>query len=229
MKISQGLLQDMMPAVAKIADDASPVIKDMRERFEREETITLLKKVGDNIPTFLQLFDLMKISQGLLQDMMPAVAKIADDSAPTIKMLREKFEREETLELIEKLGDDIPVLIILLDLLGKQEVPGMLDKLGGQLALFSRLVDFLDEFGKTGVIDVATKMMLSKEIHYLIRGIDKCAITAMQDVKNKPVKPGIKNLISAVMDPEVQEGLLILTKFAKYLPKSLSEAMKETG
>jgi uncharacterized protein YjgD (DUF1641 family) len=144
-------------------------------------------------------------------------------------MLREKFEREETLELIEKLGDDIPVLIILLDLLGKQEVPGMLDKLGGQLALFSRLVDFLDEFGKTGVIDVATKMMLSKEIHYLIRGIDKCAITAMQDVKNNPVKPGIKKLISAVMDPEVQEGLLILTKFAKYLPKSLSEAMKETG
>lgn len=229
MKIVKGLLADMMPAVEKIADDASPVIKDMRERFEREETLDLLKKVGDNIPLFLQLMNLIPVGKGLVEDMLPAVDKITHDVSPTITQLREKYEREETLEMIMKLGDDIPVLIILLDLLGKQEIPGMLNKLGEQMAMFEKLVDFLDEFGKTGILDVVTKLMVSKEMNFMIRGIDKCAITALQDIRSNPVKPGIKNLITAVMDPEVQKGLLILTKFAKYLPMSLAEAQKEVG
>ncbi|MEW6054172.1 MAG: hypothetical protein AB1552_10370 [Nitrospirota bacterium] len=229
MKIGQGMLADLMPAVEKIVDDASPVIKDMRERFEREETLALLKKVGDNIPLFLQLMSLIPVGKGLVEDMLPAVDKITHDISPTITQLREKYEREETLEMIMKLGDDIPVLIILLDLLGKQEIPGMLNKLGEQMAMFEKLVDFLDEFGKTGILDVVTKLMVSKEMNFMIRGIDKCAITALQDIRSNPVKPGIKNLITAVMDPEVQKGLLILTKFAKYLPRSLAEAQKEVG
>lgn len=229
MKIVKGLLADLMPAVEKIVDDASPVIKDMRERFEREETLELLKKVGDNIPLFLQLMSLIPVGKGLVEDMLPAVGKITHDISPTITQLREKYERDETLEMIMKLGDDIPVLIILLDLLGKQEIPGMLTKLGEQMAMFEKLVDFLDEFGKTGILDVVTKLMVSKEMNFMIRGIDKCAMTALQDIRSTPVKPGIKNLITAVMDPEVQKGLLILTKFAKYLPKSLAEAQKEVG
>jgi uncharacterized protein YjgD (DUF1641 family) len=158
----------------------------MRERFEREETLDLMKKVGDNIPVFLQLFDMMKVTQGMMEDMMPAVEKIMHDVQPVIKDMRERFEREETLELIYKLGDDIPVFLILLNLLSK------------------------------------------KEMHYLIRGADKCAISAMQDIVSNPVQPGIKNLISAVMDPEVQKGLIMLTKFAKHLPKSINEAIAET-
>ena len=186
MKIAKGMMEDMMPAVDKITHDAQPVIKDMRERFERDETLDLIKKVGDNIPTFLQLLDMMKIAKGMMEDMMPAVDKITHDAQPVIKDMRERFERDETLELIKKVGDDIPIFLILLDLLGK------------------------------------------KEMDYLVRGIDKCAITAMQDIVSNPVKPGIKNLIAAVMDPEVQRGLIMLTKFAKYLPKSLEAAIQET-
>jgi uncharacterized protein YjgD (DUF1641 family) len=186
MKVAQGMMEDMMPAVGKITHDAQPVIKDMRERFEREETLDLMKKVGDNIPVFLQLFDMMKVARGMMEDMMPAVEKIMHDVQPVIKDMRERFEREETLELIYKLGDDIPVFLILLNLLSK------------------------------------------KEMHYLIRGADKCAISAMQDIVSNPVQPGIKNLISAVMDPEVQKGLIMLTKFAKHLPKSINEAIAET-
>jgi uncharacterized protein YjgD (DUF1641 family) len=182
----ENLLSDFTPALEKISKDLQPTIRDLRERYERDETLDLIKKVGDNIPTFLQLLDMMKIAKGMMEDMMPAVDKITHDAQPVIKDMRERFERDETLDLIKKVGDDIPIFLILLDLLGK------------------------------------------KEMDYLVRGIDKCAITAMQDIVSNPVKPGIKNLIAAVMDPEVQRGLIMLTKFAKYLPKSLEAAIQET-
>ncbi len=229
MKVVKGMMADLMPAVGKIADDAGPVIKDMRERFEREETLALLRKVGDNIPLFVQLFDMLKIAQGAFEDLGPAVGKIAHDVGPAINMLRDKYERDETLELLEKLGDDIPVLTILLELLGKEEVSGMLNKVGGLLPVADRLVDVMNDLNKVGTINTALKMLAYKDVSYLIGGVDKCLVNAMADLKANPVKPGIKNLISAVMDPEVQKGLLILTKFAKYLPKSLSEAMREIG
>jgi uncharacterized protein YjgD (DUF1641 family) len=229
MKVVKGMMADLMPAVGKIADDASPVIKDMRERFEREETIQLLMKVGDNIPFLVQVMGMMDIAKGLMIDLAPAIGKITHDVSPTITQLREKYEREETLEMIMKLGDDIPVLIILLDLLGKEEIPGMLNKIGGLLPVFDKLVDSVNDLNKSGSLNTVAKMLSYKDVSYLIGGVDKCLVSAMADIKTNPVKPGITNLISAVMDPEVQKGLLILMKFAKYLPKSLSEAMREIG
>jgi uncharacterized protein YjgD (DUF1641 family) len=229
MKIVQGMLVDLMPAVGKIADDAGPVIKDLRERFEREETLSLLMKVGDNIPFLVQVMGMMDIAKGLMIDLSPAVVKITHDVSPTITQLREKYEREETLEMIMKLGDDIPVLIILLDLLGKEEVPGILNKLGSLLPVIGKLVDSVNELNKSGSLNTVAKMLAYKDISYLIDGVDKCLVSAMSDIKAKPVKSGITNLISAVMDPEVQKGLLILMKFAKHLPRSLSDAMREIG
>ena len=229
MKIVKGMMTDLMPAVGKIADDASPVIKDMRERFEREETIQLIMKVGDNIPFLVQVMGMMDIAKGLMIDLAPAIGKITHDVSPTITQLREKYEREETLEMIMKLGDDIPVLIILLDLLGKEEIPGMLNKIGGLLPVFDKLVDSVNDLNKSGSLNTVAKMLSYKDVSYLIGGVDKCLVSAMADIKTNPVKPGITNLISAVMDPEVQKGLLMLMKFAKYLPKSLTEAMREIG
>src|SRR3972149_103102 len=233
----ENLMSDLGPGLGKVAKDLSPTIKDLRELYERDETLTLIKKVGDNIPTFLTLLNLMGTVKGMLEDLAPAIQKISKDTQPTIRDLREKFEKEETLELIMKAGDNLPIFIMLMDLLGKQEIHDFILKtienikifrgLGDMLSVFDNLMNFLQELNKAKTIDYTTKILLSKEINYLIIGMDKCIFNAMKDIKENPIKPGIKNLISAVRDPEVQKGILIMTKFAKWLPGSLSEAEKE--
>src|SRR3989304_2651358 len=309
----KGMLEDLAPAIQKISKDTQPTIRDLREKFEKDETLELIMKVGDNIPTFLTLLNLMGTVKGMLEDLAPAIQKISKDTQPTIRDLREKFERDETLELIMKLGDNIPVFVMLQDLLGKPEIHDFILKtienikifrglgdmlsvfqnfmnfltdakpfvdvvkeklgrtetfelvlratdnipmlatlmelsgkqevhdfivktlenikifrgLGDMLSVFDNLMNFLQELNKAKTIDYTTKILLSKEINYLIIGMDKCIFNAMKDIKENPIKPGIKNLISAVRDPEVQKGILIMTKFAKWLPGSLSEAEKE--
>src|SRR3989304_563802 len=309
----KGMLEDLAPAIQKISKDTQPTIRDLREKFEKEETLELIMKVGDNIPTFLTLLNLMGTVKGMLEDLAPAIQKISKDTQPTIRDLREKFEKEETLELIMKAGDNLPIFIMLMDLLGKQEIHDFILKtienikifrglgvmlsvfqnfmnfltdakpfvdefkeklgrtetfelvlratdnipmlatlmelsgkqevhdfiiktlenikifrgLGDMLSVFDNLMNFLQELNKAKTIDYTTKILLSKEINYLIIGMDKCIFNAMKDIKENPIKPGIKNLISAVRDPEVQKGILIMTKFAKWLPGSLSEAEKE--
>src|SRR3972149_3960166 len=233
----KGMLEDLAPAIQKISKDTQPTIRDLREKFEKDETLELIMKVGDNIPTFLTLLNLMGTVKGMLEDLAPALVKISKDIQPTIRDLREKFERDETLELIMKLGDNIPVFVMLKDLSGKPEIHDFILKtlenikifrgLGDMLSVFDNLMNFLQELNKAKTIDYTTKILLSKEINYLIIGMDKCIFNAMKDIKENPIKPGIKNLISAVRDPEVQKGILIMTKFAKWLPGSLSEAEKE--
>jgi uncharacterized protein YjgD (DUF1641 family) len=61
----------------------------------------------------------------------------------------------------------------------------------------------------------------------MIKGMEKCAVISMKHIMENPIKPGIKNVISAMRDPEVQKGLLMMTIFAKNLSQGMSEAIKE--
>src|SRR3989304_178362 len=154
----KGMLEDLAPAIQKISKDTQPTIRDLREKFEKDETLELIMKVGDNIPTFLTLLNLMGTVKGMLEDLAPAIQKISKDTQPTIRDLREKFEKEETLELIMKAGDNLPIFIMLMDLLGKQEIHDFILKtienikifrgLGDMLSVFDNLMNFLQELNK---------------------------------------------------------------------------------
>ncbi|RMD52468.1 MAG: hypothetical protein D6828_05720, partial [Nitrospirae bacterium] len=52
-------LGDMMPIGGKVSKEVGPEINELREKFERDETLELLKKIGDNIPTFVELLSTM--------------------------------------------------------------------------------------------------------------------------------------------------------------------------
>src|SRR3989337_522300 len=132
----KGMLEDLAPAIQKISKDTQPTIRDLREKFEKDETLELIMKVGDNIPTFLTLLNLMGTVKGMLEDLAPALVKISKDIQPTIRDLREKFERDETLELIMKVGDNIPTFLTLLNLMGT--VKGMLEDLAPAIQKISK-------------------------------------------------------------------------------------------
>jgi uncharacterized protein YjgD (DUF1641 family) len=259
MDTVKGMIEDLAPVIEKISRDAHPTIKDLRERFEREETLELVKKVGDNIPTFLTLINLIGTVKGMLEDIAPVIEKISSDAHPTIKGLRERYEREETLELIKKVGDNIPTFLTLINLMDtakgmiediapvmgkiskdtmptvnmlresfeKEETLELLRKTGENITTFNKLMDFLNKFEKTGTLDFTLENVLTSEMNCLIKGMEKCAVISMKHIMENPIKPGIKNVISAMRDPEVQKGLLMMTIFAKNLSQGMSEAIKE--
>jgi uncharacterized protein YjgD (DUF1641 family) len=196
----ENLLNDLKPAFEKISKDIQPTIKDLREKFEGDESLELVKKVGDNIPTFLTLMNLMDTVKGMIEDFAPVIEKISKDTMPTVNMLRESFEKEETLELLKKTGENITT--------------------------FNKLMDFLNKFEKTGTLDFTLENVLTSEMNCMIKGMEKCAVISMKHIIENPIKPGIKNVISAMRDPEVQKGLLMMTIFAKNLSQGMSEAIK---
>jgi uncharacterized protein YjgD (DUF1641 family) len=187
-----------MPAAGKITKELSPTIKDLREVYEREETLTLIKKVGENIPTLVTLLNLMETMKGMAEDLMPAAGKITKELTPTITMIRESLEKDEVLDLVQKIGENINV--------------------------FNKLLDFLNKFEKSGTLDYTLDNLSAKEMNVMIMGIQTTAVKTMKQFMENPPKPGLMNIFSAVKDPEVQKGILFLTAFARNLSRCMSNA-----
>src|SRR3972149_5083279 len=253
------LLTDLAPALEKISKETHETVKELREKFERDETLTLLKKVGDNIPTFVELLNVMEAVKGLMTDAAPALGKITKETHETVKELREKFERDETLTLLKKVGDNIPTFVELLNVMEavkglmtdvspaigkiskevtpsinmlresfeKDEALQLLQKTGENINTFNKLLDFLGSFDRSGTLDFTLVNASTKEIEYMLKGMLRCLSKAMQEIASKPPQPGIRNLLSAIRNTEVQKGILLMTIFARYLPQSIYETIQE--
>ena len=252
------LVIDLSPALEKISKELSVTIRELRERFERDETLKLIKKVGDNIPTFMQLLDWMEAAKGMIADVEPAIGKISKETHTTIRELRERFERDETLTLIKKVGDNIPTFITLLDLMEvakglvndlsptigritkemlpsinmlresfeKDEVLDLLQNVGKNINAFNKLLTFLNDFENSGTLDFTLEQVSSKEMNCLMIGMQKCAVKTIQEISEKPPKHGLKGIFAAMRDPEVLKGMVIMTAFARNMSLSLSETVQ---
>jgi len=255
------LVIDLSPALEKISKELSVTIRELRERFERDETLKLIKKVGDNIPTFMQLLDWMEAAKGMIADVEPAIGKISKETHTTIRELRERFERDETLTLIKKVGDNIPTFITLLDLMEvakglvndlsptigritkemlpsinmlresfeKDEVLDLLQNVGKNINAFNKLLTFLNDFENSGTLDFTLEQLSSKEMNSMMIGMQKCAVKTIQEISEKPPKAGLKGIFAALRDPEVLKGMMIMTAFARNMSVSLSETLQGTS
>ncbi|MEE9564795.1 MAG: DUF1641 domain-containing protein [Candidatus Hydrothermarchaeaceae archaeon] len=97
------------------------------EGFERDETIELLKKVGDSLPVFIELLDTMNAGIGMVKDFDPAIEKISKEVMPNITALRTSLEKEEVLLLLQKFGDNLDSFNKVMDLMNRLQESGNLD------------------------------------------------------------------------------------------------------
>ncbi|MEO5360739.1 MAG: DUF1641 domain-containing protein [Nitrospirota bacterium] len=201
-KIIENFVSDVMPGMEKAMKEINETINDLRIKFERDETLQLLKSIGDNIPTFVELLKVMKSVKGFADDLSPASDKVMKELTPAINTLRYAYEKDETMELLQKTGENIPTLI--------------------------KLLDFLAYFDKSGDLDFTLKTAFAKETEYMIRGMEKCAVRTMQQLIEKPLKPGLKNIFSSLKDPEVQKGFILMTTFARNMPQCMLETIEES-
>ncbi|MCG6553767.1 MAG: DUF1641 domain-containing protein [Candidatus Magnetominusculus sp. LBB02] len=202
-KILEGFVGDVMPGMEKAMKEINSTLNDLRIKFERDETLQLMRNIGDNIPTFVELLKLMKIFKGFADDLAPTPDKVMHELTPAINAFRYAYEKDETMELLLKTGDSIPIFI--------------------------KLLDFLIHFDKSGDLDFTLKAAFAKETEYMIRGMEKCAVRTMQQLMEKPLKPGLKNIFSALKDPEVQKGFVLMTTFAKNMPQCMLETIEESS
>jgi uncharacterized protein YjgD (DUF1641 family) len=117
LEATQGLAEELVPELVEVTRENREPVEELRMAFEKEETLVLLQRVGESSEQLVELLDLLEVSQGLAEDLLPELIVVARENRATLERLRMSFEKEETIVLLEKLGDNADDLAELLDLL----------------------------------------------------------------------------------------------------------------
>ncbi|MFC5279234.1 DUF1641 domain-containing protein [Halorubrum rubrum] len=119
LTVVRGLSEDLVPELrAAVAENREP-LAGLRTSLENGETMRLVEQVGDNADALADLLDLVVVAQDLSAELVPELRTVATENRGEIARLRVAFEREETLVLLRRIGDDTDMF---LDLLSTLEV-----------------------------------------------------------------------------------------------------------
>jgi uncharacterized protein YjgD (DUF1641 family) len=112
-----GLGEDLAPELRTAAAEHREPLADLRTSLEREETLVLLQRVGENADALADLLDLLSVAQDLSADLVPELRAVAAQNRGDLAQLRVAFEREETLVLLRRLGEQTDTFLDLLAVL----------------------------------------------------------------------------------------------------------------
>ncbi|KTG29005.1 DUF1641 domain-containing protein [Haloferax profundi] len=133
MVTAQDLAADLTPELRETVRENREPIRELRIAFEREETLRLFQKVGDEADTLVELLDVLAVSQRVADELVPGVLDAVRENRDVVERLRFALEREETIVLVERLGENMDTFVELVDLLdattdlAEELVPGVLD------------------------------------------------------------------------------------------------------
>jgi uncharacterized protein YjgD (DUF1641 family) len=111
------LAADLTPELRETVGENREPLRELRLAFEREETLELLRTVGAESETLVELLDVLAASKALTDDLVPELRVVVHENRDAIERLRGSLEREETLVLLERLGENADTLAELLELL----------------------------------------------------------------------------------------------------------------
>ena len=117
LTVAEQLAADLTPELRETVRENREPLGELRMAFEREETLVLLQKVGQEADTLVELLDILAVSKDLSDDLVPELRVAIRENREVIERARLAVEREETIILLEKLGDNADTLAELLELL----------------------------------------------------------------------------------------------------------------
>src|SRR6056297_1572364 len=82
-----------------------------------EDLDELVERIEANSDDLVELLDALDATQGLAEELVPELVEVTRENREPIEELRMSFEREETLVLLKRLGENSEDLVELLDLL----------------------------------------------------------------------------------------------------------------
>ena len=232
-------LLDLLIATKRLGDDLAPELKtattesresleELRLALERRETLVLLEAVGDNAETLTELLELLDATRSLADDLAPEVRTVVADARKPLEELRVAFEGQETLALLQRLGENTDTFVRLLDLLEATE--GLMTDLTPELraaATESRSSIERLRLVTTGLADARREsgmepyelgqnlgnvLSLAERLGdpALVESVDAGLSAFTDDRSTEPA--GIRGLIRSLRDDDVRRGLATLVE-----------------
>lgn len=239
-------LLDLLLATKSLADDLGPELKTataesresleaLRLALEREETLVLLQTVGENAETLTELLELLDATKSLADDLAPELKLVAAEAREPLEELRVAFEGQDTLVLLQKVGENTDTFVELLDLLEATE--GLVTDLTPELkaaaadsrSSFEQLrmvaAGFSDARGSSEFEPYEMGQNLGNMLSLagrlgdpqLVESVD-AGLSAFTDESTQ--KLGIRGLIAALRDDDVQQGVGTLVEVLRRMGRA---------
>jgi uncharacterized protein YjgD (DUF1641 family) len=129
--VTKRLGDELTPEVRDAANEAREPMADVRLALEREETLRLVETVGNNAEDLAELVELASATRGLAEELAPELREAANEAREPMTELRLALEREETVTLVRKLGENTDTFVELLDVL--EATHGLIEEMGPEV------------------------------------------------------------------------------------------------
>jgi len=105
--VAQDLSADLVPELRTVAAENRGEIAQLRVAFEREETLVLLRRIGHNTDTFLDLLSTLDVASDALADVAPEDEAAAAAAREDVRRLAAAFDRAESVDALVALGENM--------------------------------------------------------------------------------------------------------------------------
>lgn len=239
LAIVEELAAELAPELQTAVQENREPIRDLRVAFEREETMVLLERVGQNADTLTSLLETLEVVDALLTDLTPELRTAVQENRGTVERLRFALEREETLVLVERLGENADTFVELLDLLDATH--DLADDLVPELAAVARdqrepirdlrmlVAGLSDAYSESEVEpyqlgqNLGRMLALGQQLgdQNLVEAAE-AGLGAFTD-DEPPKKVGFFGLLAAMRDPDVRRGIGTMVDVLRRMGASRAE------
>ena len=234
--VVQDLSEDLAPELREAAHDSREPIAELRMALESEDTLVLVQRVGENADMLVELLETLEVADDLVSDLAPEFQTIVRENRETLARLRVALEREETLVLLERLGENTDTLIELLELLdvtydlAEDIIPEAVNVARENRKPIAELRMMVAGFASTyAEADLEPHQLGQNLGNMLVLGCqlgDKELIDAVESglgaftEEKPPKKVGMFGMLGALRDDDVKQGLGVLIEFLRRMGAS---------
>ncbi|WP_152422933.1 DUF1641 domain-containing protein [Halorubrum kocurii] len=197
--VAQDLSAELVPELRTVAAENRGEIAQLRVAFEREETLVLLRRIGHNTDTFLDLLSTLEVASDALADVAPEDEAAAAAAREDVRRLATAFDRAESVDALVALGENM-------------------ETVRGLLALVEGFGDAADrsteEYYRLGTqLGQATDLAERASDPQIVETLDAGASAFTDETADRRV--GVLGLVSALRNDDVQRTLGTLIEAAE--------------
>lgn len=211
LSVARDLSADLAPELRSVAVEQRGEIEALRLAFEREETLTLLRRLGHNTDTFLDLLAVLEVTSETIGDLAPESDEELAALRGDIEQLAGAFDRSETVDTLTRVGENMETLHGLAALL-----EGFGDAADRSVADYYELGQKLGE-----AADTAERVSDPK-----VLGAVEAGASAVADEDAADRKVGMLGLLSALRDDDVQRTLGTVVEAAERVGKQRHQSIE---
>jgi len=209
--VVQDLSAELVPELRTVAAESRGEIAQLRMAFEREETLILLRRIGHNSDTFLDLLSTLEVTSDALADVAPEDEAAAAAAREDMRRLATAFDRAESVDALVALGENV-------------------DTVRGLLALVEGFGDAADrstdEYYRLGTrLGQATDLAERAADPQIVETLDAGSSAFTDETADRRV--GLFGLVSALRNDDVQRTLGTLIEAAERVGQTRDTSRSE--